>query len=113
MHKPILEINRLSKNFGGLSAISGLDFSIAENEIVGIIGPNGAGKTTVFNLVSGFLKPTSGSIIFKGREITGNSTHKIAKMGIIRTFQLNTLLMNETVESNILLGLYLHNGIRL
>jgi branched-chain amino acid transport system ATP-binding protein len=99
--KNMLEINGLIKHFGGLAAIDGLDMTINQGEIVGIIGPNGAGKTTLFNLITGFLHPTEGQILFEGRDIIGKKPHKIAEKGIIRTFQLTNLFPQFTVLENV------------
>ena len=85
---PILEINNLNKSFGGLHAVRNFSLKINEGEIIGLIGPNGAGKTTLFNLITGFTKPDSGTVIFKGKNITKWKPHKIANMGMTRTFQL-------------------------
>jgi ABC-type branched-subunit amino acid transport system ATPase component len=93
----ILEITGLSKNFGGLSAVSGIDISVNDKEILGLIGPNGAGKTTLFNLITGVIRPTKGKVVFKGKDITGKKPHQIAELGIGRTFQLNPLFPNFTV----------------
>jgi branched-chain amino acid transport system ATP-binding protein len=87
----LLKVNKMSHAFGGLIAVKNFSFEISDHEIVGLIGPNGAGKTTVFNLLTGVYKPVSGKIIFSGSDITGEQTHKIASLGIGRTFQ-NLLL---------------------
>ncbi|MCS7233052.1 MAG: ABC transporter ATP-binding protein [Synergistetes bacterium] len=84
----VLEVKGLSKRFGGLEALKDVSFFVKKEEILGLIGPNGAGKTTCFNLISGVLKPTSGEVYFLGQRITGLSPHKIAKLGIGRTFQI-------------------------
>jgi branched-chain amino acid transport system ATP-binding protein len=84
----ILEVKNLTKKFGGLTAVNDFSFEIERGEFVGLIGPNGAGKTTVFNLISGFEKPSSGSIRFDGRDITGLRPYKIVNLGLARTFQL-------------------------
>jgi branched-chain amino acid transport system ATP-binding protein len=106
---PLLEARDLSKHFGGLAAVSGLNLSIETGEIVGLIGPNGAGKTTCFNLLSGFLPPTSGSVLFAGNDITGRRPHKIVGLGLVRTFQHTTLFQDLSVLENVLLGLHLHS----
>jgi branched-chain amino acid transport system ATP-binding protein len=84
----ILEIKNLTKKFGGLTAVNDFSIEIKRGEFVGLIGPNGAGKTTVFNLISGFEKPSAGAIRFDGKDITGLPSHKIVNLGIARTFQL-------------------------
>jgi branched-chain amino acid transport system ATP-binding protein len=103
----ILEVKDLSKNFGGLAAINRLNFNIFDAEILGLIGPNGAGKTTLFNLVSGFLPPSAGKIIFRGQDITGLKAHEIAPLGISRTFQATTLFMKISVLDNVLTGYHM------
>ena len=84
----ILEVKNLTKKFGGLTAVNDFSFEINRGDFVGLIGPNGAGKTTVFNLISGFEKPSSGKIRFDGIDITGRKPYKIVNLGIARTFQL-------------------------
>ena len=84
----ILEVKNLTKKFGGLTAVNDFSFEIKQGDFVGLIGPNGAGKTTVFNLISGFDKPTAGSIRFDGMNITGLKPFRIVNLGIARTFQL-------------------------
>jgi len=84
----ILEVKNLTKKFGGLTAVNDFSFDIKRGEFIGLIGPNGAGKTTIFNLISGFEKPSSGSIRFDGVDITGLKPFKIVNLGIARTFQL-------------------------
>jgi branched-chain amino acid transport system ATP-binding protein len=100
----LLELVRVTKYFDSLAAVLDLDMTVKEGEILGLIGPNGAGKTTVFNLISGFLAPTYGSIKFKGADITGWPPHRIASKGIVRTFQLNALFWEMSVLENVLLG---------
>jgi branched-chain amino acid transport system ATP-binding protein len=109
----LLEVRGLSKNFGGLAAVSGLDFDVNEGEILGIIGPNGAGKSTVFNMICGSISPTSGTLIFGDENITGLSPHQIAKRGITRLFQGNVLFHNFPVVTNVLIGLHLHTNLGL
>ena len=105
-----VDIEGLSKHFGGLAALSDISFHLNEGEILALIGPNGAGKTTLFNVVTGFLSPNGGMISFLGKEITGRPPHEIARMGIVRTFQLNMLFMSQSVMENILLGFHLHTS---
>ena len=88
----LLEIDNLTKHFGGLAAVDGLSFGVGQGEIVGLIGPNGAGKTTAFNLITGILKPTQGRLTFDGHDVTGKKPHQLAKLGVGRTFQLNPSL---------------------
>src|SRR6516164_5635639 len=106
---PLLEARNLSKHFGGLAAVNDLDLTVETGEIVGLIGPNGAGKTTCFNLLSGFLRPTSGSVTFAGEDVTGRRPHQIVARGLVRTFQLATLFQELTALENVLLGLHLHS----
>jgi len=84
----LLSVNRLSKAFGGLKAVSDVSFEIGQGEILGLIGPNGAGKTTVFNLISGLLPPTHGTVVFEGHDITHVPTFRRSRLGIGRTFQI-------------------------
>jgi branched-chain amino acid transport system ATP-binding protein len=86
--EPLLQVTRLSRSFGGVQAIMNVGFALAKGEILGVIGPNGSGKTTLVNLITGFVKPDTGTILFKGTDITGLPPHKIANMGLTRTFQV-------------------------
>jgi branched-chain amino acid transport system ATP-binding protein len=104
----LLETKGLTKHFGGLAAVSQLDMYVNQGEIVGLIGPNGAGKTTVFNLITGFLRPTRGKVLFDGHDITGNKPHLIAETGIGRTFQLAYLFPDFTVLENVVASFYLY-----
>jgi branched-chain amino acid transport system ATP-binding protein len=101
---PILEGKGVTKYFGGLAAVSNVDFHIDQGEIVGLIGPNGAGKTTLFNLISAAYVPKPGIIRFNGENITGLSPYKICRMGIARTFQSVKVFANMPVIQNVLLG---------
>ena len=101
---PILEGEGVTKHFGGLAAVSRVDFNVNQGEVVGLIGPNGAGKTTLFNLISGALVPKEGAIRFNGQNITGLKPHKICKMGLARTFQSVRVFANIPVLGNVLLG---------
>ena len=103
---PILEAKGVSKYFGGLAAVSNVDFNVEQGEVLGLIGPNGAGKTTLFNLISAALTPKSGTIRFKGRDITGLSPYKICRMGVARTFQLVKVFADMPVVNNVVLGSY-------
>ena len=99
-----LKIEKLCKAFGGLRAINNLDFHVDEGEIVGIIGPNGSGKTTSLNLVTGFLKPDSGKIAFRGEDITGLARYRVCQKGIARTFQLCKPFLDFTALQNVMVG---------
>ncbi|MFC7062142.1 ABC transporter ATP-binding protein [Halobacillus seohaensis] len=99
-----IETKDLTKNFGGLVAVKSVDFSIEEGKINAIIGPNGAGKSTFFNLVSGSYTPSSGKVIFKGKDITNLPSHKIANLGVARTFQTTNLFEQATVLDNVIVG---------
>ncbi len=103
--KPILRTEDLSKNFGGVKALSRVDLEILPGEIVGLIGPNGAGKTTFFNCVCGVYRPDGGRVFLEDRDITGRPTHQIARLGIGRTFQIVKPFMNLTLERNVLAAL--------
>jgi len=103
---PLLEVVDLSKSFGGLKAVQGVSFTVRQGEIVSIIGPNGAGKTTLFNLISGLYRPSSGSIRYLGRSIVGLPPHRLAALGIVRTFQNLRLFGGMTVLENVLVGLH-------
>ena len=100
----LLEVRKLRKHFGGLLAVKDLDFSIQKGEIFGLIGPNGAGKTTIFDIISGFLKPDLGSVLFEGREIMGSRPSQICLSGICRTFQLAKPFFHLTVTENVMIG---------
>jgi branched-chain amino acid transport system ATP-binding protein len=106
-----LQLNKVSKFFGGLVAISGLDMEVNQGEIVGLIGPNGAGKTTTFNVITGELRLNEGSITFEGRDISGLKPHQVAGLGIVRTYQLVTLFPGYNVLDNVLVGLHLGSTI--
>lgn len=104
MHK--LEVNNITKRFGGLVAVENVDMYIDDNEIIGLIGPNGAGKTTLFNLLTGMYTPTTGKIIYKENDITGLKPYTITKYGLARTFQNIRLFGKMTVIENVLVGLH-------
>jgi len=109
----ILEIKGLRKKFGELVAVEDVSLGVEEGEIMGLIGPNGSGKSTIFNLITGFLRPTAGKIIWQGEDITGLPPHIIAKKGITRTFQLMALYNDMTVLKNIIIAYHLHVGMGL
>jgi branched-chain amino acid transport system ATP-binding protein len=97
----LLEVKNLTKKYSGLTAVNDFSFEIHRGEFVGLIGPNGAGKTTIFNLISGLVKPSSGTIRFDGRDITGMKSYKIVNLGIARTFQLVRSFKYMTLLDNI------------
>jgi len=101
---PILQVEKLTKRFGGLTAVADLDFEVSEGEILGMIGPNGAGKTTTFNLVAGTHPATSGEVRFGGEPILGLPPHRIAARGVMRTFQHNRPFASMRVVENVLVG---------
>jgi branched-chain amino acid transport system ATP-binding protein len=102
---PILEVARLSKSFGGVRALREVSFGVYPREIIGIIGPNGSGKTTLINCISGFLRPTHGRVFFRKKEITGLPPHRIATMGITRTFQIMRPFSTLTAFQNLTIPL--------
>jgi branched-chain amino acid transport system ATP-binding protein len=106
--KPILEVRDLTLRFGGVTALEDVSFDVAVGGLTAVIGPNGAGKTSLFNCVSGFYRPTSGSIRFEGRDITRLSGHRVPALGIARTFQTPGVFDGATVLDNLLVGRYLH-----
>ncbi len=97
----VLRVERLTKRFGGLTALDEVSFEISNEEIVGLIGPNGAGKSTCFNLVAGFLAPSNGNVMFNGVSIGGMPSHKIASLGLVRTFQHSAVFSDLSVDENI------------
>lgn len=105
----ILEIKNISKSFGGINALKNINFSVKKGAIHALIGPNGAGKTTLINIISGIEKMDKGDIIFNGNSIRGKPPHKIAELGIARTFQNLELFGNLAVIENIMVGMYLKN----
>jgi branched-chain amino acid transport system ATP-binding protein len=104
--KPLLELEGLSKSFGGLQVIADLDMGVNEREIVSVIGPNGAGKTTLFNLITGLYRPDAGRILLDGKDLVGLPAHTITKLGVARTFQTLRLFLNMTVKENVMASQY-------
>jgi len=107
----MLEVKGLTKDFGGLRAVNDLDFNIQAGEIVGLCGPNGAGKTTIFNLITGYIRPTRGQIMFEGHDITGKKPHSIARLGIVRTFQHSSIFTDLSVLENVVMANHLRSGV--
>ena len=103
---PALQVEHVVVRFDGLLAISDLNFTVAEGEIVGLIGPNGAGKTTAFNVITGFLRPTEGKVLYRGAPLHRLKPHQIADLGLVRTFQRTSVFRTRTVFDNVLTGLH-------
>jgi branched-chain amino acid transport system ATP-binding protein len=108
MSEALLSIQALSKSFGGLKAVQNVSLSVPAGSLTALIGPNGAGKTTLFALMSGFLKPDSGTVQFDGQDITGYAPHLNARQGMTRTFQIVQPFAAQTVRDNIAVGVHLH-----
>jgi branched-chain amino acid transport system ATP-binding protein len=102
----VLRGERISKHFGGISALTNVDFHVEEGEVLGLIGPNGSGKSTLFNVITKLLHPDGGNLFFKGKEITHMKTHEICKLGIARTFQEVRTFKEMTALENVLAGVY-------
>lgn len=100
----ILQVQKASKRFGGLQALSDVTFDLSEGQILGLIGPNGAGKTTLFNVINGVYTPEQGSIIFRGKDITGMKSYHVAKQGLARTHQIVRPLNELSVRENVMVG---------
>ena len=111
--EPLLALEHVLVNFGGLRALADVSFCVHAGEIVGLIGPNGAGKTTAFNLITGFLPPSSGRIVYRGIELNGRPPHAIAALGVVRTFQRTSVFPQSTVLENALIGLHRQSRARL
>jgi branched-chain amino acid transport system ATP-binding protein len=103
---PVLSLRGVTKAFGGLRAVGNLDIDVRPGEVVSVIGPNGAGKTTLFNLITGIYRPDGGSIELEGTPLVGKAPHKIAQLGVARTFQTIRLFLNMTVRENVLASQY-------
>ena len=106
----LLEVSKLTRHFGGLAAVDNLSFSIDEGQIVGLIGPNGAGKTTAFNLLSGFIVPTSGGVTFNGKRLNGLKPHQICQLGLTRTFQVVQPFPDMTALENVMMGAFVRHA---
>lgn len=105
---PVLECRSVERRFGGIIALNGIDLQINRGEIFGLVGPNGCGKTTLTNAITGFYPPQRGNILLNGRDITGLAPHKVARLGVARTFQNLALFNGMSVLDNILLGRHVH-----
>ena len=106
----LLEVEKLTKRFGGLVANDSVSLTVGEGEIVGLIGPNGAGKTTLFNCIAGFYRPEGGAIRLQGKDITGRTPEQVCQEGIARTFQIVRVFKGMTVLDNVMVGAYLRPG---
>lgn len=104
----MLQVDNITKNFGGITAVADVSFAINKGEVVSLIGPNGAGKTTCFNLITGFYRPTAGRVQFEGTDITAFDPHRVARLGVVRTFQKTNVLPRLNVFENVLAARHLH-----
>ena len=102
---PILEVQGLEKRFGGVAALRGVNFRMAAGETLAVIGPNGSGKTTLINCISGFVRPTAGRVLFRGRDVTRLAPHRIANLGLARTFQIMRPFHSMTTAQNLVIPL--------
>ena len=109
----MLEIVGVTKQFGGLTALQDVTFTVERGELVALVGPNGAGKSTLFNIIAGAFPPTRGRIVFEGRDVTSFSSHDLARLGVARTFQQTTLFGEQTALENVLHGRHRHMRARL
>ncbi|MFC1863058.1 ABC transporter ATP-binding protein [Thermodesulfobacteriota bacterium] len=110
---PLLEVNNISKSFGGIKALTNVSLNINQGEILGLIGPNGSGKTTLFNIITGFYQCDNGKVLFKGKDITGQSPHIIAQKGVVQTFQHLALWSNFSVFNNVRIALLMKSGLNI
>ncbi len=108
MKAPLLQVKALSKRFGGLQAVQGVDMTVAAGEVVGLIGPNGAGKTTLFNMLAGSMSPSAGELFFDGEDCTGATAHQMAQRGMARTFQITSVFAGLSVWDNVFAATYRH-----
>ena len=106
----LLEVEGLTRSFGGVAANEDISFSVAEGAIVGLLGPNGAGKTTLFNCITGFLRPDAGRVRFAGADVTGRSPSELARRGLVRTFQIMRVFPTLTALENVQVGALLRHG---
>lgn len=106
---PILQVRNITKRYGGLTANNDISFDVNEGEILSVIGPNGAGKSTLFKLIASFVQTTSGEVLFRGQRISNLAPHKVARMGVVRTFQETTIFKSMTVRENIIVAHHLRS----
>ncbi len=109
----VLAVREVSMRFGGLAALSDVSFEVEEGELIALVGPNGAGKSTLFNIIAGVFAPTAGRIELAGADVTGKSSHALARLGVARTFQLVTLFPDMSVLENVVQGLHRHTRLAL
>ena len=109
----VLAVRDVSMRFGGLAALSDVSFEVEEGELIALVGPNGAGKSTLFNIIAGVFAPTAGRIELAGADVTGKSSHALARLGVARTFQLVTLFPDMSVLENVVQGLHRHTRLAL
>jgi branched-chain amino acid transport system ATP-binding protein len=105
----ILQVSNLTKRFGGLVAVNDVSFEVGDREILSVIGPNGAGKSTLFKLISSFLRPSAGEVRFRSQRISGKAPHKVARQGVVRTFQETTIFKSMTVRDNVITAHHLRS----
>ena len=111
--QPVLSIEHIAVHFGGLVAISDMNFVVNEGEVVGLIGPNGAGKTTAFNVITGFLRPTEGEVRYRGSSLNNLKPHEVTSLGLARTFQRTSVFQSVSVFENVMIGLHRRGRSRL
>lgn len=109
MTTPILQVKGVTKRYGGLTAVNNVTFDVAEKEILSVIGPNGAGKSTLFKLISSFVTATEGEVLLRGSRISNLAPHKVAQMGVVRTFQETTIFRSMTVRENVIVAHHLRS----
>ncbi len=106
---PILEVKKVTKKFGGLTANNNISFDVAEGEILSVIGPNGAGKSTLFKMISSFMSTTSGEVLFRGERVSNLKPHIVARKGVVRTFQETTIFKSMTVRESVIVSQHLRS----
>ncbi len=104
----LLDVKGLTKQFGGVTAVNNVSFTLGAGEVVAVIGPNGAGKTTLFNMISNYIPPTKGEVLYKGERLTGKKVFELAHLGISRTFQNLQIFTHMTVLENVMMGTFVH-----
>jgi branched-chain amino acid transport system ATP-binding protein len=109
MAEGILQVQNLTKRYGGLVAVNDVSFNLMEHEILSVIGPNGAGKSTLFKLIASFVRPTSGKVTFEGETISGRAPHLVARKGVVRTFQEATIFKGMSVRDNVIVAHHLRS----